>query len=69
MMRTRLLTVAALATTLAGSAALAQQQQSQTQRVSGTIERVDGNTIYGKGADGRELSRRMLKRERRRCSP
>ena len=51
MMRTRLLTVAALATTLAGSAALAQQQQSQTQRVSGTIERVDGYTIYGKGAN------------------
>jgi hypothetical protein len=45
MMRTRLLTVAALATALAVSAAIAQQQQSQTQRVSGTNERVDGNTI------------------------
>jgi hypothetical protein len=32
-------------------AALA-QQPPQTQRVGGTIERVDGNTIYGKGADG-----------------
>ena len=52
MMRTRILTVAALATALTVSAALAQQQQAQTQRVSGTIERVDGNTIYGKGADG-----------------
>jgi hypothetical protein len=28
------------------------QQQPQTQRVGGTIERIDGNTIYGKGADG-----------------
>lgn len=51
-MRTRLLTVAALAAALTVSAALAQQQQPRTQRVSGTIERVDGNTIYGKGSDG-----------------
>jgi hypothetical protein len=59
MMRTRLFTVAALATTLVGSAALAQQQQSQTQRVSGTIERVDGNTIYGKGADGNAITLKL----------
>jgi hypothetical protein len=59
MMRTRLFTVAALATALAASAALAQQQQSQTQRVSGTIERVDGNTIYGKGADGGAITLRL----------
>jgi len=52
MMRTRLLTITALATALTVSAAPAQQQQPQTQRVSGTIERVDGNTIYGKGPDG-----------------
>jgi hypothetical protein len=52
MTRTRLLTVAALATTLTVSAALAQQQQPQTQRLGGTIERVEGNTIYGKGRDG-----------------
>ena len=52
MMRTPLLTVTALAAALTVSAALAQQQQPQTQRVSGTIERVDGNTIYGKGLDG-----------------
>jgi hypothetical protein len=54
-MSARLLTVSALAAALVVSAAtavLAQQQQPQTQRVSGTIERVDGNTIYGKGADG-----------------
>jgi hypothetical protein len=52
MTRTRLLTVAALATTLTVSAALAQQQQPQTQRLGGTIERVERNTIYGKGRDG-----------------
>ena len=52
MMRTPVLTVTALAAALTVSAALAQQQQPQTQRVSGTIERVDGNTIYGKGPDG-----------------
>jgi len=51
-MRKRLLTATALATAVTVSAALAQQQQPQTQRVSGTIERVDGNTIYGKGSDG-----------------
>src|SRR5262245_7048936 len=51
MMRTRLLSITALAAALTVPAALA-QQQAQTQRVSGTIERVDGNTIYGKGADG-----------------
>jgi hypothetical protein len=51
MMRTRILNVAVLATALMVLAALA-QQQTQTQRVSGTIERVDGNTIYGKGPDG-----------------
>jgi hypothetical protein len=53
MMRTRILTVAVLAAALSVSTALAQQQQPPgTQRVSGTIERVDGNTIYGKGSDG-----------------
>ncbi len=59
MMRTRLLTVAALAGALTVSAALAQQQQPQTQRVSGTIERVDGNTIYGKGFDGGAITLKL----------
>ena len=46
MIRTRILTVAILATALTASTALAQQQQPPgTQRVSGTIERVDGNTL------------------------
>ena len=53
------LTVATLATALAVSAALAQQQQAPTQRVGGTIERVDGNTIYGKGADGGAITLRL----------
>src|SRR5438876_7553066 len=59
MMRTRILTVAVLATALTVAAALAQQQQSQTQRVSGTIERVDGNTIYGKGSDGSAVTLKL----------
>ncbi len=59
MMRTRLLAVAALATALTVSVALAQQQQPQTQRVSGTIERVDGNTIYGKGFDGGAITLKL----------
>src|SRR6266852_2527000 len=59
MMRTRL-NVAVLATALTVSAALAQQQQPPgTQRVSGTIERVDGNTIYGKGADGSAITLKL----------
>jgi hypothetical protein len=57
MMRTRLFTVAALAAALAVSAAVA--QQSQTLRISGTIERVDGNTIYGKGADGTAITLKL----------
>src|SRR5258708_35072875 len=59
MMRTPLLTVTALAAALTVTAALAQQPQPQTQRVSGTIERVDGNTIYGKGPDGSAITLKL----------
>src|ERR1700704_5137711 len=60
MMRTRILTVAVLAAALSVSTALAQQQQPPgTQRVSGTIERVDGNTIYGKGSDGSAITLKL----------
>src|SRR5262245_52590362 len=60
MMRTRSLTMAVLATALTVSAALAQQQQPPgTQRVSGTIERVDGTTIYGKGSDGSAITLKL----------
>ena len=59
MMRARMLTVAALAAVTA-SAALAQQQQPPgTQRVSGTIERVDGNTIHGKASDGSAITLKL----------
>jgi hypothetical protein len=44
---------------LTASAAFAQQQQAQTQRVNGTIERVDGNTIYGKGSDGSAITLKL----------
>ena len=59
MMRIRLLTVTAFAAALAVSAATAQQQQTQTHRVSGTIERVDGNTIYGKASDGNAITLKL----------
>src|SRR5215813_4787436 len=44
----RILTTAAFATAIAVTAASAQQ----TQRVRGTIERIDGNTLLIKGPDG-----------------
>jgi hypothetical protein len=59
MMRTLVLTVTALAAAVTVSAALAQQSQPQTQRVSGTIERVEGNTIYGKGSDGSAITLKL----------
>jgi len=59
MMRTRLLIVTALATALTASAAFAQQPQPQTQRVGGTIERVEGNTIYGKAPDGGAITLKL----------
>ena len=60
MMRTAIFSVAALAAALTVSAALAQQQQPPgTQRVSGTIERVDGNTVHGKGSDGGAITLKL----------
>jgi hypothetical protein len=56
MNRTRILTATALAAALTVSAAYAQQQQQQAQRLAGTIERVDGNTIYAKGRDGSAIT-------------
>jgi hypothetical protein len=46
----RVLTAAAFATAIAVTAVSA--QQPQTQRVRGTIEKVDGNTLLIKGPDG-----------------
>jgi hypothetical protein len=46
----RILTTAAFATVIAATAVSA--QQPQTQRVRGTIEKVDGNTLLVKGPDG-----------------
>jgi hypothetical protein len=52
--------VSVLTAALTVSAALAQQQQPPgTQRVSGTIERVDGNTIFGKGSDGSAITLKL----------
>jgi hypothetical protein len=59
MMTTRLLLIAALASAFAGSPALAQRQQAEGQLVRGTIERLDGNTIYGKGDDGSAITLKL----------
>jgi hypothetical protein len=59
MIRTRILTAAALAAALTVSTALAQQQQQQTQRLNGTIEAVEGNTIYAKGRDGNAITLKL----------
>src|SRR5215467_13365774 len=58
MTRTRVFIATAFATALAISTAFA-QQQAQTQRISGTIERVEGNTVYGKGADGSAITLKL----------
>src|SRR3984893_6730310 len=59
MSQTRILTAAALAAALTVSAASAQQQRQQTQRLNGTIERVDRNTIYAKGRDGSTITLKL----------
>ena len=59
MSKLRILTATALATTFAVSAVHAQQPQQQTQRLAGTIERVDGNTIFGKGRDGAAITLKL----------
>jgi hypothetical protein len=51
MSKLQVLTTTALVTALAVSAGYAQQQQ-QTQRLAGTIEKVEGSTVIGKGRDG-----------------
>jgi hypothetical protein len=51
MMRMRLLAVTAAVVVLSSAAAFSQQQQAQVQRLSGTIEKVDGNTIFAKAAN------------------
>jgi hypothetical protein len=53
------LAVTATATLLSVSVALPQQQQAGVQRIGGTIERVEGNTIFGKGADGTAITLKL----------
>jgi hypothetical protein len=50
---TRLVIATALATALTASA---HAQQQQGQRLSGTIEKVDGNTVHGKATDGSAIT-------------
>ncbi len=59
MSRTRILTATALVAALAVSTAYAQQQRGQAPRLAGTIERVDGNTIYAKGRDGSAITLKL----------
>ena len=53
MSKLRILTATALVTAFAVSGAYAQQQ---AQRLAGTIERVDGNTVFAKGRDGAAIT-------------
>jgi hypothetical protein len=48
-----ILTATALVTAFAVSGAYAQQQ---AQRLAGTIERIDGNTVFAKGRDGAAIT-------------
>ena len=57
MKTSRILTATALVAGLAVSTAYGQQQQ--TQRLNGTIERVDGNTVFAKGRDGAAVTLKL----------
>jgi hypothetical protein len=59
MSQTCILTAAAVAALLTVSAAFAQQQQQQTRRLNGTIERVDGDIVYGKGSEGSDITLKL----------
>ena len=54
----RMMTIVGFATAITVSGSLA-QQPVKTERVGGTIERVDGNAIYGKGADGKAITLKL----------
>jgi hypothetical protein len=54
--RTLILTAAAV---VMASTAFAQQQQPGTQRLNGTIERVEGNVIHAKGRDGNAITLKL----------
>src|SRR5262249_23973547 len=56
MSRMRILAATALAASLTLSAAFAQRQQEQAQRLNGTIERVMGNFVFAAGRDGGEIT-------------
>jgi hypothetical protein len=62
MMTKRLLTVAVSVVALVVPAALAQQQQPKTERISGTIEQTEGNTIYAKDSSGRAITVKLAEK-------
>jgi hypothetical protein len=57
--RSFIVTATALAAVLTLSTAYAQRGEPQGQRLSGTIERVDGNVLHGKGRDGGAITIRL----------
>jgi hypothetical protein len=54
----RMMTIVGFVAAVTVSGSLA-QQPVKTQRIGGTIERVDGNAIYGKGADGSAITLKL----------
>jgi hypothetical protein len=54
----RMMTIVGFAAAITVSGSLA-QQPVKTERIGGTIERVDGNAIYGKGADGTAITLKL----------
>src|SRR5206468_636315 len=56
MTKLRILVATALVTTFTVSAVYSQQQ---AQRLSGTIERIDGNTVFAKGRDGAAITLKL----------
>src|SRR5437867_2273603 len=59
MKTSRILTATVLVAAFAVSTAYAQQQQQQTQRLSGTIERIDSNTVFAKARDGAPITLKL----------
>jgi hypothetical protein len=54
----RMMTIGGFAAAITVCGSLA-QQPVKTERIGGTIERIDGNAIYGKGADGTAITLKL----------
>jgi hypothetical protein len=58
-MNSRIVIAAALAAVMVSAAAAQRQQAPQTERVNGTIERVEGNTVHAKTRNGGAIVLRL----------